>query len=92
MRLGPRQAVACLAALTALVVPATAGSVVQIGDETADRADFDVRTGKLKPTQAQRAAAARLGAAVTWNRFGTPASLSKRGKYLAQLQGGRGGP
>ncbi|HWM13313.1 MAG TPA: M36 family metallopeptidase [Gaiellaceae bacterium] len=89
MRLRPRQAVACLAALAALLVPATAGSVVQIADETADRADFDVRTGKLKPTQAQRAAAARLGAAVTWNRFGTPASLSKRGKYLATGIGGK---
>jgi extracellular elastinolytic metalloproteinase len=83
MRLRPWQAVACAAVLASLLVPGTAGSVVQIADETADRADFDVRTGKLKPTQAQRAAAARLGAAVTWNRFGTPASLSKRGKYLA---------
>jgi hypothetical protein len=83
------QAVVCLAVLGTLLVPGTAGSVVQIADETADRADFDVRTGKLKPASAQRAAAARLGAAVTWNRFGTPASLSKRGKFLATGIGGR---
>ena len=84
MRLRPWQAVVCVAVLAALLVPGTAGAVVHIGDETGDRVDIDSRTGKLKPTRAQRAAAKRLGAAVTWNRFGTPASLNKRGKFLAR--------
>ena len=39
-----------------------------------------MRTGKLRPTNAQRAAASRMGAAVTWNRFGTPASLEQAGE------------
>lgn len=72
--------VVCAAVLAAMLVPGAAVSVVQHG---ADVAEFDIRSGKLQPTSAQRAAVKRIGAAVTWNRFGTPASLSKRGKFLA---------
>jgi extracellular elastinolytic metalloproteinase len=72
--------VVCAAVLAAMLVPGAAVSVVQHG---ADVAEFDIRSGKLQPTSAQRAAVKRIGAAVTWNRFGTPASLSRRGKFLA---------
>ena len=72
--------VVCAAVLAAMLVPGSAVSVVQ---HDHDVVEFDVRTGKLRPTGAQRAAAKQMGAAVTWNRFGTPASLSKRGKFLA---------
>ena len=74
--------VALAAVLAAMLVPGSAVSVVQ-HDHDAESVEFDVRTGKAAPTAAQRAAAKRMGAAVIWNRFGTPASLSKRGKFLA---------
>jgi extracellular elastinolytic metalloproteinase len=80
MRARPLLWVVGAAVLAAMLVPGAGVSVVQ-HDRSA--ADFDVRTGKLRPTSAQRAAAAKIGAAVTWNRFGTPASLSRRGKFLA---------
>jgi hypothetical protein len=72
-----------------LLVPGAAVSVVQIADEAAQPAEFDSRTGKLAPTRAQRAAVKQLKAAVTWNRFGTPASLTRRGKFLATGIDGR---
>ncbi len=74
--------VALTAVLAAMLVPGSAVSVVQ-HDHDGDSAEFDVRTGVAAPTAAQRAAAKRTGATVIWNRFGTPASLSKRGKFLA---------
>ena len=80
MRARPLLWVVCIAVLATMLVPGAAVSVVQ---HDQDVAEFDVRTGKLLPTSAQRAAASRMGAAVTWNRLGTPASLSKRGKFLA---------
>ncbi|CAN5586817.1 hypothetical protein BH20ACT23_BH20ACT23_21240 [soil metagenome] len=48
-----------------------------------ERADVDNRAGTRSPSAAQRAAAARLGAEVHWNRFGTPQSLIKHDGYLA---------
>jgi extracellular elastinolytic metalloproteinase len=44
--------------------------------------DLDARVGTVLPTAAQKNAANALGAHVTWNRFGTPASLIKYGGYL----------
>ncbi|HEV7654599.1 MAG TPA: M36 family metallopeptidase [Mycobacteriales bacterium] len=37
--------------------------------------DVDHRTGSMAPTTGQAAAAARMAAKVSWNRFGTPAAL-----------------
>src|SRR5918995_6377478 len=37
--------------------------------------DFDRRSGRRAVTDAQESRAAALGAAVRWNRFGTPQSL-----------------
>ena len=51
-----------------------------------DRApdELDARRGAVTPTQAQREAAARLGATVRWNRFGTPWSLFRVRGALAE--------
>jgi extracellular elastinolytic metalloproteinase len=50
--------------------------------------DFDTRTGQVQPSAAQRRAAKGLGAAVTWNRNGTPATLlAKRGSLAVGLRG-----
>ena len=73
--------VVCAAVLATMLVPGAGVSVVQ---HDQDVVELDVRTGKVRPTAAQRAAARSMGAAVTWNRFGTPASLSKRGAFLAK--------
>ena len=49
--------------------------------------------GRGAPTAArQKAAAKRLHAKVTWNRFGTPETVSKRGKYLAKGIRGKTAP
>ena len=45
--------------------------------------DLDNRTGSVAPTTAQKNIAARMGATVRWNRFGTPQSLIRFGGYLA---------
>jgi extracellular elastinolytic metalloproteinase len=37
--------------------------------------DADHRTGRMTPTTGQATAAAKMGARVSWNRFGTPAAL-----------------
>jgi hypothetical protein len=48
-----------------------------------EHADVDNRAGTLRPSATQKAAVARMGAEVSWNRFGTPLSLIKHGGYLA---------
>ena len=75
--------VVVVAALSALAVPASALGVANIREQNDGLPDYDVRSGALAPTSAQRAVVRRLGARATWNKFGTPATLSKRGKYLA---------
>jgi hypothetical protein len=75
-------AVAAVGAAAAAFAPGALGA----GAVLADR---DVRSGSVGATAAQVAAARQLGAAVRWNRFGTPASLLNRGGYLARdVQGG----
>jgi extracellular elastinolytic metalloproteinase len=76
--------VALVAATGALALPASALAVAQVHEHDDGLRDYDARSGAIAPTGAQRAAVKRLGAAATWNRFGTPATLSKRGKYLAK--------
>ena len=68
----------------ALVVSATslaAGSIPEI--QRGVLADVDNRVGSIARTPRQVAVASQLDARVTWNRFGTPRSLSKPGGYLA---------
>jgi hypothetical protein len=75
---------ALAAAVGALALPATALGVANIHSGDDGLRDYDSRTGKLAPTRAQKAAAKRLGVRVTWNQFGTPATVARRGKFLAK--------
>ena len=45
--------------------------------------DRDFRTGSVQPSRAQRNAVSDLGARARWNRFGTPQSLIRYGRFLA---------
>ena len=83
---------AFVAAVGALALPASALGVANIVQSDDALRDFDARVGKVAPTKAQKAAVKRLHASVTWNRFGTPETLSKRGKFLAKRVRGKNGP
>jgi len=89
MRLRLLRRAALAAALSALALPASALGNAKIQDNSDRLADYDARAGTLAPTRTQRAAVRKLRANVRWNMFGTPASLSKRGKYLAKGVRGR---
>src|ERR1044072_9313581 len=84
MRISHLKRAALMATLAALALPATAFGAAQIQDRPDALADFDVRSGALLPSAVQRAAVKQLRAKVSWNQFGTPASLSKQGKFLAK--------
>jgi extracellular elastinolytic metalloproteinase len=92
MRLTLLRRAAFVAALGVLALPATAFGNVKIVDDNHGANDVDTRVGKLAPTATQKAAARRLHAKVTWNRFGTPETVSKRGKYLAKGIRGKNAP
>ncbi len=82
MRLRFVTGAALLLAAAAVILPGSALSVAQI-QEDQGLADFDSRTGHIAPTSAQRAYAKKLKAKVSWGQFGTPASITRRGKFLA---------
>src|SRR4051794_15432865 len=84
MRISHLKRVALVATLGVLALPATAFGAAQIQDRPDGLADYDVRAGALQPSAVQRAAVKRLHAEVSWNQFGTPASLSRQGKFLAK--------
>ncbi len=84
MRISHLKGAALVATLAALALPATAFGAAQIQDRPDALGDYDVRSGAVQPSAVQRAAVKRLQAKVSWNQFGTPASLSKRGKFLAK--------
>jgi extracellular elastinolytic metalloproteinase len=93
MRLTLLRRAAFVAAVGALALPAAAfGNVKIVDDHDHGRSDVDTRIGKVAPTTAQKAAAKRLRAKVVWNRFGTPETVSKRGKYLAKGIRGKNAP
>ncbi len=85
---------AFVAAVGALALPASSFAVANIheGQGSHGLGDVDARVGKVAPTKAQKAAAKRLSVKVTWNRFGTPETVSKRGKYLAKGIRGKTAP
>jgi hypothetical protein len=93
MRLTLLRRAAFVAAVGVLALPATALGNVNIR-EGHDHGlnDVDTRVGKVAPSAAQKAAAKRLRAKVVWNRFGTPETISKRGKYLAKGIRGKNAP
>src|SRR5262245_24264551 len=82
MRLRIVGGAAVLAALGVLL-PGSALPVAQI-QERDGVADFDSRTGKIAPTKHQRVLARKLRAKVSWGQFGTPASISRRGRFLTK--------
>jgi extracellular elastinolytic metalloproteinase len=93
MRLTLLRRAALVAAVGALALPASALAVANIHESQAHGlGDYDARVGKLAPTKGQKAAVKRLHAKVTWNRFGTPETISKRGKYLAKRIRGKTAP
>ena len=85
MRVKMLWAVTLMAALGVILLPASALSVAEI-HEHEGLADYDSRSGKIAPTSAQRAHARRLvgNTRVRWNRFGTPSSIVRHGKFLAR--------
>ena len=75
---------AAVLAAAAVLLPGSALSVAQIQEQSDGLADFDSRTGQIAPTKHQRAAARKLRANVTWGQFGTPSTITRRGKFLAK--------
>jgi hypothetical protein len=75
---------AAVLAAAAVLLPGSALSVAQIQEQSDGLADFDSRTGQIAPTKQQRAAARNLRASVTWGQFGTPSTITRRGKFLAK--------
>jgi extracellular elastinolytic metalloproteinase len=73
------------ALLAAFAVAATGAAAAPAGfqGENGTRQDFDARQGSRAPSSTQRALANDRGATATWNRFGTPRSLTRAGRYLA---------
>ena len=85
MRLKFLTGAALVAALGVVMVPSSALSVVNLNNEAADGSqEFDSRVGKIAPTKFQRAYVKRLKAKATWSQFGTPATLTRHGKFLAR--------
>ena len=75
---------AALVAALGVFLPGSALSNVNIHEHADGVSEFDSRSGKVTPTSAQRAHAKRLKARVTWSQFGTPATLTRHGKFLAR--------
>ena len=85
MRLKFLVGAALVAALGVVMVPGSALSIVNLNNDAADGvSEFDSRVGKIAPTKFQRAYVKRLRAKATWSQFGTPATLMRRGKFLAR--------
>ncbi|MDY7094717.1 MAG: M36 family metallopeptidase [Acidobacteriota bacterium] len=74
-------------ALACFLTAAPAWGIADILDIHRPLADFDSRTDVLAPTPQQLALVDQLGAAATWNRFGTPQSLINYGSFLASGYG-----
>jgi hypothetical protein len=74
--------------LVAAALPSAGQAVGDVRDDhNATRHDFDLRSGKTAPTAAQRAIVRRLGAAATWNSFGTPSTLIRHRGSLGRVEG-----
>jgi len=89
MRLRHLRSGVVVAILGALALPASALAVARISEQADGLADYDARVGAVAPTNAQRAVVRRMHARVSWNRFGTPATISKRGKFVAKSVQGK---
>ena len=79
----PRTSFVLTLVVAALALPPLAGAVGRIdGITPAQLPDYDSRAA-VEPTADRLAAAQALGASVTWNDFGTPASVVRFGGFLA---------
>ena len=83
---------AALVAALGVLLPGSALSNVNIRENADGVSEFDTRIGKVAPTSVQRAHAKRLKASVTWSQFGTPATLTRHGKFLARGIRGKTAP
>ena len=83
---------AALVAALGVLLPGSALSNVNIHEHADGVSEFDTRIGKVAPTSLQRAHAKRLKASVTWSQFGTPATLTRHGKFLARGIRGKTAP
>ncbi len=63
--------------------PAAAAPGDGFQGENATPQDLDARAGARSPSSRQRALVKDQGARAKWNRFGTPRSLTRTGRYLA---------
>jgi extracellular elastinolytic metalloproteinase len=75
---------AALVAALGVLLPGSALSNANLHEHAEGVTEFDSRVGTLAPSSIQRAHAKRLKASVTWNQFGTPASLTRHGRFLAR--------
>jgi extracellular elastinolytic metalloproteinase len=73
--------------LLAAAVPSAGLAVGDVRDDHYRTADFDLRTGKIAPSSAQRAMVRRLRASATWSRFGTPSTLIRHRGHLGRVNG-----
>jgi extracellular elastinolytic metalloproteinase len=80
----PVVALVAVLALVALAVPtgATSGAASAAAD-TPGLGDADLRGPRVAPPAQRLDRVAALGASATWNRFGTPSTLTKHGGWLA---------
>ena len=74
--------------VAALVSAAASAWRRPVPGENGARQDVDTRQGSRSPSSTQRAFANDRGATATWNRFGTPRSLTRAGRYLATRPAG----
>jgi extracellular elastinolytic metalloproteinase len=71
-----RVCVAVIVTAVAAIGAASAQGATRIQGEHAKLTDRDARTARVAPTAQQRRLARREGVKATWNRFGTPSSLT----------------
>ncbi len=83
---------AALVAALGVLLPGSALSNVNIHEHADGVSEFDTRSGAVAPTSFQRAHVKRLKARATWNQFGTPATLTRHGKFLARGIRGKTAP
>src|SRR4029453_8527711 len=91
MRLKFLVGAALAASLGVVMVPGSALSVVNLNNDAAADGvrEFDSRMGKIAPPRLQGAYVKGLQGKATGSQFGTPATLMRRGKFLARGIRGR---
>jgi extracellular elastinolytic metalloproteinase len=83
---------AALVAALGVLLPGSALSNSNIHEHADGVSEFDTRVGKVAPTSFQRAKVKRLKARASWNQYGTPATLTRHGKFLARGIRGKTAP